>query len=82
MCVHISVFYIHIVCVQNLKQLRMELQMLGIKLQSGERACCRNTDGEKLRHALSSADSKLAKQVTCKRSMLLMLFLAQCTFII
>ncbi|XP_067280652.1 kinesin-like protein KIF20A [Pseudorasbora parva] len=47
---------------RNLKQLRMDLQMLGIKLQSGERACCRNTDGEKLRHALSSADSKLAKQ--------------------
>ncbi|XP_048023030.1 kinesin-like protein KIF20A isoform X1 [Megalobrama amblycephala] len=47
---------------RNLKQLRMELQTLGIKLQSGERACCRNTDGEKLRHALSSADSKLAKQ--------------------
>lgn len=47
---------------RNLKQLRMELQMLGVKLQSGERACCRNTDGEKLRHALSSADGKLAKQ--------------------
>ncbi|XP_077052466.1 kinesin-like protein KIF20A [Siphateles boraxobius] len=47
---------------RNLKQLRMELQMLGVKLQSGERACCRNTDGEKLRQALSSADSKLAKQ--------------------
>ncbi|XP_073727245.1 kinesin-like protein KIF20A [Misgurnus anguillicaudatus] len=47
---------------RNLRQLRVELQMLGIKLQSGERACCRNTDGEKLRHALSSADSKLAKQ--------------------
>lgn len=47
---------------RNLKQLRMDLQMLGIKLQSGERACCRNTDGEKLRHALSSADCKLAKQ--------------------
>ncbi|KAA0720397.1 Kinesin-like protein KIF20A [Triplophysa tibetana] len=47
---------------RNLKQLRMELQMLGVKLQSGERACCRNTDGEKLRHALASADSKLAKQ--------------------
>ncbi|XP_057216807.1 kinesin-like protein KIF20A isoform X2 [Triplophysa rosa] len=48
---------------RNLKQLRMELQMLGVKLQSGERACCRNTDGEKLRHALASADSKLAKQI-------------------
>ncbi|XP_051956065.1 kinesin-like protein KIF20A isoform X2 [Xyrauchen texanus] len=47
---------------RNLKQLRMELQMLGMKLQSGERACCRNTDKEKLRHALSLADSKLAKQ--------------------
>ncbi|XP_051537223.1 kinesin-like protein KIF20A isoform X2 [Myxocyprinus asiaticus] len=47
---------------RNLKQLQMELQMLGMKLQSGERACCRNTDREKLRHALSSADSKLANQ--------------------
>ncbi|TRY59378.1 hypothetical protein DNTS_004288 [Danionella cerebrum] len=47
---------------KNLKQLRSELQMLGVKLQSGERACCRNTDGEKLRLALSSADGKLAKQ--------------------
>uniref|UniRef100_A0A673I0E1 Kinesin-like protein n=1 Tax=Sinocyclocheilus rhinocerous TaxID=307959 RepID=A0A673I0E1_9TELE len=47
---------------RNLKQLRMELQMLGVKLQSGERACCRNTDGERLRNALSSADGKLAKQ--------------------
>uniref|UniRef100_A0A672LT89 Kinesin-like protein n=1 Tax=Sinocyclocheilus grahami TaxID=75366 RepID=A0A672LT89_SINGR len=47
---------------QNLKQLRLELQMLGVKLQSGERACCRNTDGERLRNALSSADGKLAKQ--------------------
>ncbi|XP_043077329.1 kinesin-like protein KIF20A [Puntigrus tetrazona] len=47
---------------KNLKQLRVELQMLGVKLQSGERACCRNTDGEKLRIALSSADSKLLKQ--------------------
>ncbi|KAK2873194.1 hypothetical protein Q8A67_023091 [Cirrhinus molitorella] len=47
---------------RNLKQLRIELQMLGVKLQSGERACCRNTDGEKLRNALSSADSRLAKQ--------------------
>uniref|UniRef100_A0A671KPL0 Kinesin-like protein n=1 Tax=Sinocyclocheilus anshuiensis TaxID=1608454 RepID=A0A671KPL0_9TELE len=46
----------------NLKQLRMELQMLGVELQSGERACCRNTDGEKLRIALSSADGRLAKQ--------------------
>ncbi|XP_016347636.1 kinesin-like protein KIF20A [Sinocyclocheilus anshuiensis] len=47
---------------RNLKQLRMELQMLGVKLQSGERACCRNTDGERLRNALFSADGKLAKQ--------------------
>ncbi|XP_016315803.1 kinesin-like protein KIF20A [Sinocyclocheilus anshuiensis] len=47
---------------RNLKQLRMELQMLGVELQSGERACCRNTDGEKLRIALSSADGRLAKQ--------------------
>ncbi|XP_050948484.1 kinesin-like protein KIF20A [Labeo rohita] len=47
---------------RNLKQLRTELQLLGVKLQSGERACCRNTDGEKLRNALSSADSKLVKQ--------------------
>uniref|UniRef100_A0A673LBZ5 Kinesin-like protein KIF20A n=1 Tax=Sinocyclocheilus rhinocerous TaxID=307959 RepID=A0A673LBZ5_9TELE len=47
---------------RNLKQLRLELQMLGVELQSGERACCRNTDGEKLRIALSSADGRLDKQ--------------------
>ncbi len=63
-CVSLSLCVCVCVCVQNLKQLRVELQVLGVKLQSGERACCRNTDGEKLRIALSSADSKLAKQVT------------------
>ncbi|XP_076836361.1 kinesin-like protein KIF20A [Brachyhypopomus gauderio] len=47
---------------KNLRQLRADLHTLGLKLQSGERACCRNTDGEKLRIALSSADHTLAKQ--------------------
>uniref|UniRef100_W5KMB2 Kinesin-like protein n=1 Tax=Astyanax mexicanus TaxID=7994 RepID=W5KMB2_ASTMX len=47
---------------RNLRQLRADLHLLGLKLQSGERACCRNTDGEKLRMALSSADTTLAKQ--------------------
>ncbi|KAK1803327.1 hypothetical protein P4O66_004109 [Electrophorus voltai] len=47
---------------KNLRQLRADLHTLGLKLQSGERACCRNTDGEKLRTALSTADHTLAKQ--------------------
>ncbi|XP_031420724.1 kinesin-like protein KIF20A isoform X2 [Clupea harengus] len=47
---------------KNLRQLREDLQKLVADLQSGERACCRNTDGERLRQALSSADEKLAKQ--------------------
>lgn len=54
-------------CVQqNLRQLRLDLQRLGTDLQSGERACCRNTGGEKLRHALTAADETLAKQVHSK----------------
>lgn len=48
---------------QNLRQLRLDLQRLGTDLQSGERACCRNTGGEKLRQALTAADETLAKQV-------------------
>lgn len=32
-------------------------------LQSGERACCRNTGGERLRQALTAADETLSKQV-------------------
>ncbi|XP_066502774.1 kinesin-like protein KIF20A [Hoplias malabaricus] len=48
---------------KNLRQLRSDLHVLGAKLQSGERACCRNTDGEKLRTALSAADFTLGKQV-------------------
>lgn len=48
---------------QNLRQLRLDLQKLGLNLQTGERACCRNTDGERLRHALAAADGTLAKQV-------------------
>lgn len=48
---------------QNLRQLRLDLQRLGLNLQSGERACCRNTGGERLRHALTAADHTLAKQV-------------------
>ncbi|KAM6986663.1 kinesin-like protein KIF20A [Aplochiton taeniatus] len=47
---------------RNLRQLRLDLQKLGLDLQSGERACCRNTSGEKLRQALANADEKLAKQ--------------------
>lgn len=58
MCVYISCFL-----QQNLRQLRLNLQRLGVDLQSGERACCRNTGGERLRHALTAADETLAKQV-------------------
>ncbi|KAF7666329.1 hypothetical protein LDENG_00109880 [Lucifuga dentata] len=47
---------------RNLRQLRLDLQKLGVDLQSGERACCRNTGGEKLRQALTAADETLAKQ--------------------
>eukprot|EP00063_Salmo_salar_P076802 XP_014051637.1 PREDICTED: kinesin-like protein KIF20A isoform X1 [Salmo salar] len=47
---------------KNLRQLRLDLQKLGLNLQTGERACCRNTDGERLRHALAAADGTLAKQ--------------------
>ncbi|XP_076024300.1 kinesin-like protein KIF20A isoform X2 [Genypterus blacodes] len=47
---------------RNLRQLRLDLQKLGLDLQSGERACCRNTGGERLRQALTTADETLAKQ--------------------
>ncbi|XP_071317227.1 kinesin-like protein KIF20A [Trachinotus anak] len=47
---------------RNLRQLRLDLQRLGMDLQSGERACCRNTGGERLRQALNAADETLAKQ--------------------
>ncbi|KAM3601814.1 uncharacterized protein V6R79_019269 [Siganus canaliculatus] len=47
---------------RNLRQLRLDLQRLGLDLQSGERACCRNTGGERLRLALSTADETLVKQ--------------------
>ncbi|XP_042355037.1 kinesin-like protein KIF20A [Plectropomus leopardus] len=47
---------------RNLRQLRLDLQKLGADLQSGERACCRNTGGERLRQALTAADETLAKQ--------------------
>lgn len=47
---------------RNLRQLRQDLQRLGLDLQSGERACCRNTGGERLRQALTTADETLAKQ--------------------
>uniref|UniRef100_A0A3P8RN99 Kinesin-like protein n=1 Tax=Amphiprion percula TaxID=161767 RepID=A0A3P8RN99_AMPPE len=47
---------------RNLRQLRLDLQRLGTDLQSGERACCRNTGGERLRHALAAADETLVKQ--------------------
>ncbi|XP_065819175.1 kinesin-like protein KIF20A isoform X2 [Labrus bergylta] len=48
---------------RNLRQLRGDLQRLGLDLQSGERACCRNTGGERLRQALATADETLAKQL-------------------
>lgn len=48
---------------QNLRQLRLDLQKLGTDLQSGERACCRNTGGERLRQALTAADATILKQV-------------------
>ncbi|XP_007557438.1 kinesin-like protein KIF20A [Poecilia formosa] len=47
---------------RNLRQLRLDLQKLGVDLQSGERACCRNTGGERLRHTLAAADDTVAKQ--------------------
>ncbi|KAM9847055.1 kinesin-like protein KIF20A [Aulostomus maculatus] len=47
---------------RNLRQLRLDLQRLGTDLQSGERACCRNTGGERLRQALTTADETLVKQ--------------------
>ncbi|XP_077596546.1 kinesin-like protein KIF20A isoform X2 [Stigmatopora nigra] len=47
---------------RNLRQLRLDLQKLGSELQSGERACCRNTGGERLRQALAAADETLIKQ--------------------
>ncbi|XP_075876670.1 kinesin-like protein KIF20A isoform X2 [Nelusetta ayraudi] len=47
---------------RNLRQLRVDLQKLGAELQSGERACCRNTGGERLRQAITSSDDMLAKQ--------------------
>uniref|UniRef100_A0A3P8WYB4 Kinesin-like protein n=1 Tax=Cynoglossus semilaevis TaxID=244447 RepID=A0A3P8WYB4_CYNSE len=46
----------------NLRQLRENLQKLGVDLQSGERACCRNTGGERLRQTLNTADETLVKQ--------------------
>ncbi|XP_032388790.1 kinesin-like protein KIF20A isoform X2 [Etheostoma spectabile] len=51
---------------RNLRQLRLDLQRLGVDLQSGERACCRNTGGERLRQALTAADETLAKQPAFK----------------
>uniref|UniRef100_A0A667X9W1 Kinesin-like protein n=1 Tax=Myripristis murdjan TaxID=586833 RepID=A0A667X9W1_9TELE len=47
---------------RRLRQLRHDLHRLGSNLQSGERACCRNTGGERLRQALTAADETLAKQ--------------------
>uniref|UniRef100_A0A3P9LVV5 Kinesin-like protein n=1 Tax=Oryzias latipes TaxID=8090 RepID=A0A3P9LVV5_ORYLA len=49
-------------CQRNLRQLRLDLLRLGEELQSGERACCRNTGGERLRHTLTAADETLVKQ--------------------
>ncbi|XP_026796924.3 kinesin-like protein KIF20A [Pangasianodon hypophthalmus] len=47
---------------KTLRQLRADLHTLVLKLQSGERACCHYTEGEKLRTALNTADSTLIKQ--------------------
>uniref|UniRef100_A0A8C9RQ61 Kinesin-like protein n=1 Tax=Scleropages formosus TaxID=113540 RepID=A0A8C9RQ61_SCLFO len=47
---------------RSLRQLRLDLQRLGLDLQSAERACCSNTGGERLRQALAAADDTLAKQ--------------------
>ncbi|XP_061741656.1 kinesin-like protein KIF20A isoform X2 [Nerophis ophidion] len=47
---------------RNLRQLRTDLHQLGSDLQSGMRACCSNTGGERLRQALSAADETLIKQ--------------------
>ncbi|XP_037835144.1 kinesin-like protein KIF20A isoform X2 [Kryptolebias marmoratus] len=47
---------------RNLQQLRLDLQRLGSDLQSGERACCRNTGGERLRHTLTAVDEMLIRQ--------------------
>ncbi|XP_027887875.1 kinesin-like protein KIF20A isoform X2 [Xiphophorus couchianus] len=51
---------------RNLRQLRLDLQKLGVDLQSGERACCRNTGGERLRQTLTAADDTLVKQPALK----------------
>ncbi|KAM9450534.1 kinesin-like protein KIF20A [Clarias gariepinus] len=47
---------------KTLRQLRADLRTLVLKLQSGGRACCHYTDGEKLRISLNTADSTLIKQ--------------------
>ncbi|XP_069002610.1 kinesin-like protein KIF20A [Embiotoca jacksoni] len=47
---------------RNLRQLRLDLQHLGMGLKSGERACCRNTGAERLRHTVTDAYKTLAKQ--------------------
>ncbi|XP_028842618.1 kinesin-like protein KIF20A [Denticeps clupeoides] len=47
---------------RNLRQFRQALQKLGAELQSGERACCRSTDGERLRQTLSAADDIIGRQ--------------------
>ncbi|XP_035290391.1 kinesin-like protein KIF20A isoform X1 [Anguilla anguilla] len=47
---------------RGLRQLRADLQRVGAGLQAAERACCRNTSGERLRQALGTADDTLAKQ--------------------
>ncbi|KAM4545718.1 kinesin-like protein KIF20A isoform 2-T3 [Odontesthes bonariensis] len=54
---------------RNLRQLQLDLQRLGVELQSGERACCRNTGGERLRQTLSAADETLAKQPALKQNL-------------
>ncbi|XP_041078953.1 kinesin-like protein KIF20A isoform X2 [Polyodon spathula] len=55
---------------KSIRTLRSELQKLGESLQSAERACCRNTSAEKLRHTLNTCDEILLKQITAIRFLL------------
>ncbi|XP_018607356.2 kinesin-like protein KIF20A [Scleropages formosus] len=47
---------------KNLRQLRVGLQQLSLNLRSGERVCCSNTSGERLRTMLAAAEGVAAKQ--------------------
>ncbi|KAJ8266144.1 hypothetical protein GJAV_G00126440 [Gymnothorax javanicus] len=52
---------------RSLRQLRADLRGMATDLQAAERACCRNTGGERLRQALGAADDLLAKQEWLKK---------------